>query len=135
MITELELSVSCIKAWKLKAIFLKSQVGVGSFFAHPTDCININENNSMGRADSERSDNPPMPNNVKFPDMPPNKNPIFGYVGVEASMIGFVYGGSLKRNHPTIHPPYGRYNSPAVWSFKHLVISTKGRNLCNAQHP
>ena len=23
-------------------------------------------------------------------------------------MIGFVYGGSLKRNHPTIDPPYGR---------------------------
>jgi hypothetical protein len=37
--------------------------------------ININENSSMDRADSEKSDNPPMPNNVKFPDMPPNKKP------------------------------------------------------------
>jgi hypothetical protein len=49
-----------------------------------------------------------MPNKVPFPDMPPNKNPMVVNVGVEISMIGFVYGGSLKRNHPTIDPPYGR---------------------------
>ena len=74
---------------------------------------------SMGRADSEQSDNPPMPNNVKFPDMPPNKKPMFGNVGMNVSMVGFVYGGlpRKRRIHLTIHPSYGRTIDPSYGRF------------------
>jgi len=37
---------------------------------------------------------------------------MFGNAVMKTSMTGFVHGGSLKRNHPTIHPPYGRVKKP-----------------------
>ncbi|NOS74026.1 MAG: hypothetical protein HOP36_05715 [Methyloglobulus sp.] len=52
---------------------------------------------SMGRAvlptGHKRASKPPMLNSVKFPGIPPNKIQMFGNVGIEISMVGFVCGG------------------------------------------
>jgi hypothetical protein len=41
-------------------------------------------------------------------------------------MIGFVYGGSLKRNHPTIDPSYGRYG---LQLNRRTVVRSYGRTV------
>ncbi len=72
----------------------------------PSHCLTAFD--SMGRVDSEQSDNPPMPNNVKFPDMPPNKP------NVRKCRRGSQHDRLRLRWFAKAEPPY---NSTAVRSF------------------